>query len=47
MQRHELIALLKQLKLYGMAAAWDEVAISDKRRKTSFEEVLSELINQK
>lgn len=44
MQRHELIEILKQIKLYGMAAAWDEVVTSDKRRKHSFEDIFGELI---
>lgn len=44
MKRHELIELLKQLKLDGMAAAWDEVVTADKRRKHSFEDMFGELI---
>jgi DNA replication protein DnaC len=44
MQRHEIIEQLKQLKLYGMAASWDEVITMDKRRKSSFEDIFGELI---
>jgi DNA replication protein DnaC len=44
MQRHEFIERLKQLKLFGMAAAWDEVITADKRRKHSFEDFFSELV---
>lgn len=44
MQQHEVIALFKQLKLYGMAAAWDEATAPDKRRKSSLEDIFNELI---
>jgi DNA replication protein DnaC len=44
MQRHEIIEIIKQLKLYGMAAAWDEIITSDKRRKATFEGLIGELL---
>ncbi len=44
MQRHKLIDQLKQLKLFGMASTWDEVVTFEKRRKDSFEDIFSELI---
>lgn len=44
MQRHELIDHLKTIKLYGMASAWDETVVTDKRKKMSFEEMFCELL---
>jgi DNA replication protein DnaC len=43
MKKAQLMALLKTLKLNGMAAAWDDVLTQDRRRKGSFEEVVGAL----
>jgi DNA replication protein DnaC len=44
MQRHELMEHLKKIKLYGMASAWDESVVAEKRKKISFEEMFVELL---
>lgn len=44
MQRHECIELLEQLKLNGMAEAWDDVVTDGIRRKRSTLEIISRLL---
>lgn len=44
MQRHECIELLEQLKLTGMAEAWDDVVTDGIRRKRSTLEIISRLL---
>ena len=43
MQRHELIAQLGQLKLHGMASAFDEIVILGVRRQLTVQEILAQL----
>lgn len=43
MHRHELIEMLRALKLYGMAAAYDEAVVQGIRRKQTVEEILGAL----
>jgi len=43
MQRHELIDLLKELKLHGMVDAFDEVVTQGTRRKHTAQEILAHL----
>ena len=43
MHRHELIETLRALKLYGMAAAYDEAVVQGSRRKQTVEEILAAL----
>lgn len=43
MPRHELIETLRTLKLYGMAAAYDEAVVQGSRRKQTLEEMLGAL----
>ena len=43
MQRHELIAQLGQLKLHGMASAFDEAVIQGVRRQLTVQEILARL----
>lgn len=43
MHRHELIEMLRVLKLYGMATAYDEVVVQGIRRKQTVEEMLAAL----
>jgi DNA replication protein DnaC len=43
MHRHELIDTLRTLKLYGMAAAYDEAVVQGSRRKQTVEEILAAL----
>lgn len=43
MERHELLDLLKQLKLFGMVDAFDEAVIQGTRRKLTVQEILAEL----
>lgn len=45
MKRHELIDGLKQLKLLGMAAAFDETVTEGIRRQRTIQEILGDLIN--
>lgn len=45
MRRHELIEMLNTLKLYGMAASYDESVVQGIRRKQTIEEVLAALCN--
>ena len=40
MQRHELMALLGQLKLAGMRAHFDEVVTAGRKRQRAFEVIL-------
>jgi DNA replication protein DnaC len=44
MRRHELIAGLKELKLLGMAGAFDETVVEGGRRKRTIQEMLGDLI---
>jgi DNA replication protein DnaC len=43
MHRHELIETLRALKLYGMAATYDEAVVQGSRRKQTVEEILAAL----
>ena len=43
MPRHELIETLRTLKLYGMAAAYDEAVVQGGRRRQTVEEILAAL----
>ena len=43
MQRHELIDQLRQLKLHGMASAFDEIVIQGVRRQLTVQEILAQL----
>jgi DNA replication protein DnaC len=43
MQRHELLATFQQLKLFGMAGAYDEAVLQGIRRKHSVDEILANL----
>ena len=43
MQRHELIDQLRQLKLHGMATAFDEAVIQGVRRQLTVQEILAQL----
>jgi DNA replication protein DnaC len=43
MHRHELIERLRTLKLYGMAAVYDEAVVQGSRRKQTVEEILAAL----
>ena len=43
MQRHELLATFQQLKLFGMAGAYDEAVLQGRRRKHSVDEILANL----
>lgn len=43
MYRHELIETLRALKLYGMAATYDEAVVQGSRRKQTVEEILAAL----
>ena len=44
MQRHDLMALLGQLKLAGMRAHFDDVVTAGRKRQRSFEVILGELL---
>ena len=44
MQRHDLMALLGQLKLAGMRAHFDDVVTAGRQRQRSFEVILGELL---
>ncbi len=44
MQRHELIAALGELRLRGMAAAFDEAVVHGIRQRRTVEEILGELL---
>jgi DNA replication protein DnaC len=44
MQRHELLALMGELKLRGMAAAFDEAVVEGLRRRRQVEEILADLL---
>ena len=44
MQRHELLALMGELKLRGMAGAFDEAVVQGLRRRRQVEEVLADLL---
>lgn len=43
MHRHELIEQLRQLKLHGMASAFDEVLTQGVRRQLTVQEILTQL----
>lgn len=43
MQRHELIDLLKRLKLYGMVSTFDETVTQGVRRQQTIQEILGQL----
>lgn len=43
MQRHELLDTFRQLKLFGMAAAYDEVVLQGIRRNHQIDEILAGL----
>lgn len=43
MQRHELLETFQQLKLFGMAAAYDEVVLQGIRRNHAVDEILAGL----
>lgn len=43
MQRHELLETFRQLKLFGMAAAYDEVVVQGIRRNHTVDEILANL----
>ena len=43
MQRHEILNSLKQLKLFGMAATYDEVVVQGIRRNHTVDEILANL----
>jgi DNA replication protein DnaC len=45
MQRHDLIALMKSLRLSGMAAAFDEAVVAGIRQRRTAEEILAMLLN--
>lgn len=45
MQRHDLIALMKSLRLLGMAAAFDEAVVAGVRQRRTVEEMLALLLN--
>jgi DNA replication protein DnaC len=44
MRRHELIAAMGELRLRGMAAAFDEAVVQGVRQKRTVEEILGELL---
>jgi DNA replication protein DnaC len=44
MQRHDLIAALGELRLRGMAAAFDEAVVQGIRQRRTIEEILGELL---
>ena len=44
MQRHEVLALLGELKLKGMQAAYDEVVRTGRKRRHNFERILGALL---
>lgn len=44
MQRHELLALMGELKLRGMAGAFDEAVVQGLRRRRQVEEILADLL---
>ena len=44
MQRHELISALGELRLRGMAAAFDEAVVHGIRQRRTVEEILGELL---
>ena len=44
MQRHELISALGELRLRGMAAAFDEAVVHGIRQRRTVEEILAELL---
>ena len=43
MQRHELIEKMRELKLFGMVAAFDEIVTQGIRRKHTVHEILMNL----
>lgn len=43
MERHDILSLLRKLKLYGMAAAYDETVVKGSSRQRSIQEILSDL----
>ena len=45
MQRHYLIALMKSLRLLGMAATFDEAVVAGVRQRRTVEEILAMLLN--
>jgi DNA replication protein DnaC len=45
MQRHDLIALMKSLRLLGMAATFDEAVVAGVRQRRTVEEILAMLLN--
>lgn len=45
MQRHDLIALMKSLRLLGMAATFDEAVVAGVRQRRTVEEILGMLLN--
>ena len=44
MERHEIMALLGQLKLAGMRAAYDEVVAAGVRAQHPFQRIFGELL---
>ena len=46
MQRHDLMALLGQLKLAGMRAHFDDVVTAGRKRQRSFEVILARIIHE-
>jgi len=45
MQRHDLIALMKSLRLPGMASAFDDAVVAGVRQRRTVEEMLAMLLN--
>ena len=45
MQRHDLIDLMKSLRLHGMAAAFDDAVVHGIRQRRTIEEILAGLLN--
>lgn len=45
MQRHEVLALLGELKLTGMLAVYDEIVAAGVKRKHTFDRILGDLLN--
>ena len=44
MQRHELLATLSELKVRGMAAAFDEAVVQGLRLRRPVEQILGDLL---
>ncbi len=47
MQRHELIEKMRELKLFGMVGAFDEIVTQGVRRKHTVHEILKNLCKAK